>query len=49
MMKNFSIVETKGDVTTLLKKIRKFRLQIETNNSRYDTIDEANKLYYEYK
>ena len=49
MMKNFSTVEIKGDVTIFLKEICTIGLQIETNTSRHDTLDEANKLYYEYK
>jgi len=49
MMKKFSTVEARGDVTILLNEIRTIRLQIETNTSRYDALDEANKMYYEYK
>ena len=49
MIKNFTAVETKGDVTVLLKEIRSVGLQIETNTSLYDALDEANALYYSYK
>ena len=48
-MKNFSTVETRGDITPLLKEILTIRLQIETKTSRYDALDEKNKRYYEYK
>ena len=47
--KNFTTIETKGDVTVLLKEIRSIVLQIETNTSLYDALDEANALYYSYK
>ena len=33
----------------LLKEIRSVGLQIETNTSLYDALDEANALYYSYK
>ena len=49
MIKDFTSVETKGDVTILLKEIRNVWLQIETNTSTYDAIDEANAMYYSYR
>ena len=41
--------ETDGNVTELLKEIRRVSLQIETNTSVYDAMDEAKSLYYNYK
>ena len=49
MVKDFTDVETKGSITTLLKEIRTISLQIETNTSIYDTLDEANSMYHAYK
>ena len=49
MIKDFTTVETKGDVTVLLKEIRSIGLQIETNTSLYDALDEAVALYYLYR
>ena len=49
MAKNFSTFESKGDVTELLKEVRRVSLQIETNTSVYDAMDEAKSLYYSYK
>ena len=49
MSKRFVEVENNGDVTTLLKEIRTISLQIETNTSVYDALDEANALYYSYR
>ena len=49
MAKNFSTIESKGDVTELLKEVRRVSLQIETNTSVYDAMDEAKSLYYSYK
>ena len=44
MVKNFTSMETQGDVTILLKKIRTISLQIETNTSMCDALDEANTM-----
>ena len=49
IMKDFNSVESKGDVTLLLKEIRIFGLQIETNTSVYVALDEAHAMYYAYK
>ena len=49
MAKDFSTFESKGDVTELLKEVRRVSLQIETNTSVYDAMDEAKCLYYSYK
>ena len=49
MIKGFTILETKGDMTLLLKEIRSIGLQIKTNTSLYDALDKANALYYSYK
>ena len=49
MAKNFSTFESKGDVTELLKEVRRASLQIKTNTSVYDAMDEARCLYYSYK
>ena len=49
MMKDFDSTEAKGDVTALLKEIRIIGLQIETNTSVYDALDEAHAMYYAYK
>ena len=49
MIKNFTSVETKGDVIILLKEIRNIGLQIETNTSMFDALDEANAMYYSYR
>ena len=45
MAKNFSTFESKGDVTELLKEVRRVSLQIKTNTSVYDAMDEARCLY----
>ena len=49
MMAAFEDVEVRGDVTRLLKEIRIIMLQIETNSSVYDALDEAVGVYYKYK
>ena len=49
MMKDFNSVESKGDVTLLLKEIRIIGFQIETNTSVYNALDEAHAMYYAYK
>ena len=46
MAKNIKNYKQKGDVTELLKKMRRFSLQIETNSSIYDAMDEAKSMYY---
>ena len=48
MAKDFEAVDTRGDVTSLLKDIRQISLEIETNASVYDDMDEAKMLYYTY-
>ena len=47
-MKTFRDTETKGDVTKLFKEIRASSLEIETNTSVYDTLDEIKTLFYVY-
>ena len=47
--KNFKAMESSGDVTSLLKEIRQISLEIETNTSLYDAMDEAKVIYYTYK
>ena len=42
-------METHGDVKTLLQEIRIIGLQIKTNTSLYDALDEAYSVYYAYK
>ena len=49
IIKDFTSVETKGDVTVLLKEIRSIGLQIESNTSMYDALDEENAMYYSYR
>ena len=49
MAKNFGNFEDKGDVTELLKDIRRISLQIETNTSIYDALDEAKTIFYTYR
>ena len=49
MAKNFNDIEKDGDVTELLKEIRRVSLQIETNTSIYDTLDEAKTIFYTYR
>ena len=44
----FSTIEADGDVTTLLNEIRTIGLQIETNASVYDALDEDQKMHYAY-
>ena len=48
-MKRFSEVDAKVDVTSMLKEVRTIMLQIETNTSVYDALDEAHTVYYAYK
>ena len=48
-MKEFLEVETKVGVTRLLEKIWTIMLQIDTNTSIYDALDEAVNLYHKYK
>ena len=47
--KEFAKMEKNGDATSLLKEIRRISLEIETNTSVYDAMDEAKALYYTYK
>ena len=47
--KEFKQSETNGDVTSLLREIRRISLEIETNTSAYDAMGEAKMLYYTYK
>ena len=49
MMKEFLEVETTGNVTRLLKEVKIVMLQIDTNTSAYDALDEAINAYYKYK
>ena len=42
LAKEFINFETDGNVTELLKEIRRVSLQIETNTSVYDAMDEEN-------
>jgi hypothetical protein len=49
VMKEFLGVETKGNVTRLLKEVKVIMLQIDTNTSAYDALDEAINAYYKYK
>ena len=49
MAKDFKSVDARGDVTSLLKEIRQISLEIETNTSIYDAMDEAKAMYYKYK
>ena len=49
MAKDFKDIEKKGDATNLLKEIHRVSLQIETNTSVYDAMDEAKTVYYKYK
>ena len=46
MAKNIKNYEQKGDVMELLKEIRRVSLQIETNSSIYDDMDEEEFMYY---
>ena len=46
MAKNIKNYEQKGDVMELLKEIRRVSLQIETNSSIYDAMDEEEFMYY---
>ena len=48
MVKGFKEMETKWDDITLLKEIRAISLQIETNISVYNTLDEVKYMYYGY-
>ena len=45
LAKEFINFEADGNVTELLKEIRKVSLQIEINTSVYDAMDEAKSLY----
>ena len=47
--KHFKDMEANGDVTSLLKEIRQISLEIETNTSVYDAMDEAKQMYYTYR
>ena len=49
MSKDYVRFEAEGDVAALLKEIRRISLQIETNTSAYDALDEAKILFYTYK
>ena len=49
LAREFTKFETEGNVTKLLKEIRRVSLQIETNTSVYDAMDEAKSLYYNYR
>ena len=42
-------METSRDVTSLCKEIRQVSLEIETNTSVYNSMDEAKVIYYTYK
>ena len=49
MKKDFNEVETNRGVTTLLNEVQPINLQIETNTSVYNSLDQTNSLYYTYK
>ena len=49
LAKTFINFEAEGNVTELLKEIRRVGLQIETNTSVYDAMDEAKSLYCNYR
>ena len=49
LVKEFTKFEAEGNVTELLKEIRRVSLQIETNTSVYDATDEAKSLYYNHR
>ena len=49
LAKEFIKFETEENVTKLLKEIRRVSLQIETNTSVYDAMDEVKSLYYNYR
>ena len=49
MVKDFGNFETKGDMAELLKEIYRISLQIETNTSIYDILDEAKIICYTYR
>ena len=49
MAKKYKEIERDGDVTELLREIRRVSLQIETNTSIYNTLDEAKAIYYTYR
>ena len=48
-VENFSDIQLKCNVTTLLKSIRGISNQIERNTSVYNALDESKRLYYKYK
>ena len=48
-VENFSDIQLKCNVTELLTSIRGISNQIDTNTSVYDALDEAKRLYYNYK
>ena len=48
MSKYFNNMETNRDVMLLLKEIHTIGIQIETNTSLYDALDEATSMYYIY-
>ena len=47
-VKTFKKMETNRDATNLLKNIRRTILQIETNTSVYNALDESKAVYYTY-
>ena len=49
LAKEFINFEVDGNVTELLKEIKRVSLQIERNTSVYDAMDEAKSLYYNYR
>ena len=48
-VENFSDIQLKCNVTTLLKSIRGISNQIERNTLVYNALDESKRLYYKYK
>ena len=49
MVKNFNSFENKGVVTELLREIRRIIMQIETNTSVFNALDEAKLIFYAYR
>lgn len=49
VVKPFETTEDSGDVTNLLKEIRRLSLRIEMSTSVYNTLDKAKDIYYIYR
>ena len=49
LSKDYVRFEKEGDVAALLKEIRRISLQMDTNTSVYDALDEAKMVYYTYR